>query len=165
MRLSSIATALALAAVVAHAQVVPIDPDWREAQVPPPPPVKRDALIPLEIPRSALSFGVDPASVALGADGVVRYVIVASSSTGAVNAIYEGVRCGTGEYKVYARYNPDSGWTVTKDSQWRSLHEQPASRHSLLVARTGACLGGGTNGSAEQIVKALRSSVNMRFVN
>jgi hypothetical protein len=165
MRLESTVAALALAACAAHAQLVQQDPDWRETQAPPPPAVKLDGLIPLEIPGSNLRFGVAPASVTVGSDGIVRYVVVATSTTGTVNAIYEGIRCNTGEYKVYARHNPDSGWTPTKDSPWRSLHEQPMSRHSLLIARSGACMGHGANRTAARIVQDLRSPVDSRFSN
>jgi hypothetical protein len=165
MRLSVFVLAAAMAAAAAQAQVVPVDPDWRESEAPPPPAVTRTGLLPLEIPGSALSFGVDPASVSVGPDRVVRYVVVASSASGAVNAMYEGLRCGTGDFKVYARYNPQSGWSVVKDSPWRSLHELPVSRHTLQVARTGACIGHGTNRSARQIVNDLASNVDRRFVN
>jgi hypothetical protein len=165
MRLRSIALAWALAASAAHGQLMPVDPEWREAQIPPPPAFKSDGLIPLDIPGSALKFGVDPASVSIGEDRVVRYVVVASSNTGAMNAMYEGIRCNTGEYKVYARYNPGSGWSPTQDFAWRPVHAQPASRHTLLVARTGACLGRGANRSASQVVHDLRSPVDRRFVN
>ncbi len=165
MRAESIALALALAACAAQAQSTPGGPDWTEAQVPPPPTLQLDGLIQLDMPGSNLRFGVAPGSVNVGADGIVRYVVVASSTTGTVNAMYEGIRCGTGEYKVYARHNPDSGWTPARDTPWRSLHEQPMSRHSLLIARTGACMGHGANGSAARIVKDLRSPVDSRFSN
>lgn len=165
MRLESTVVALALAACAAHAQLVPQSADWREIEAPPPPALKLDGLIPLEIPGTALRYGVAPASVAIGSDGIVRYVVVASSTTGAVNAMYEGIRCNSGEFKVYARHNPDSGWTPVKDAAWRSLHEQPMSRHSLLVARTGACIGHGTNHTAARIVQDLRSPVDSRFSN
>ena len=156
--------ALLLAATSAGAQLV-IDPDWKESEAPPPPAFKTDRLIPLEIPRSGLRYGVDPASVTLSPDGVVRYVVVASSPTGAVNAMYEGIRCSTAEVKVYARHNPDSGWTKA-NGEWRGLHDNyPSSRHSLIIARTGACVGQGPNRSAATIVKDLRSPVDSRFDN
>jgi len=163
MRLSRFALPLVLAASVALAQLTPVDPDWREAEAPPPPALKLDGLIPLEMPRSALRFGVDPASVSLGSDGIVRYVVVATSATGAVNALYEGLRCNSAEFKVYARYSAGSGWTVAKDSPWRPLHNAQNSSHSLVIARTGACIGHGPNRSATQIVRDLRAPVDTRF--
>jgi hypothetical protein len=163
MRLELVTFALLLAASLVHAQLATPDPDWKEAEVPAPPPLRTDALIPLELPRSELRFGVDPASVAVGSDGIVRYVVVASSRSGAVNAIYEGIRCNTGEFKVYARQNPGSGWIIARESRWRELHEQPVSRHSLAIARNGACVGHGPNRSATQIVRDLRAPADTRF--
>jgi len=162
MRLSLLPVALLLAAA-AHAQVPQIDPDWREAEAPPAPAFKLDGLIPLEIPGSALRFGVDPSTVSVGRDGIVRYVAVATSASGVVNALYEGIRCGTGEFKVYARHNPAGGWNVAKDSPWRPLQDQPVSRHTLLIAHTGACMGHSPNRSATQIVRDLRAPADTRF--
>src|SRR5215207_2503732 len=115
--------ALALAAGAAQAQLATPNPDWKEADAPAPPALRTVGLVRLDVPESALRFGVDPASVVLTSDGVVRYVVVATSDSGAVNGLYEGIRCSTAETRLYARHNPDSGWVPVKDGQWRSLHE------------------------------------------
>lgn len=154
-----VATAMLAAAATAHAQLAPVDPDWREVEAPPAPAFSTQGLIPLDTPRSALRFGVAPATVALGSDGIVRYVVVATSPSGAVNAMYEGIRCNTGEYKVYARHNPGGGWVIAKDPQWQQLQAAPMPRHALAIARTGACVGHGTAISAAKIVSDLRSPV------
>jgi hypothetical protein len=163
MRLDWRALLLAMASFAAHAQLVPIDPDWKEVEAPPAPPVRTTGLIPLDIPRSTLHFGVDPASVSLDKDSVVRYVVVATSDSGAVNALYEGIRCASGDFKVYARHNGGSGWTVARDTPWRALSEPSASRHTILIARTGACIGQAPNRSASQIVRDLKAPVDRRF--
>lgn len=147
---------LVLAASMAHAQLAPVDPDWREVEAPPPGAISVDGLITLDIPRSTLRFGVAPGSVTLGSDGIVRYVVVATSASGVVNGLYEGIRCSTGEHKVYARHNPGSGWVVAKDAQWQPVQQ---SRHALVIARTGACVGHGANRSASKILNDLRSPV------
>ncbi|MDP3760239.1 MAG: CNP1-like family protein [Ramlibacter sp.] len=153
------ALALSIAGFTAHAQLAPIDPDWREVEAPPAPAFSAEGLIALDTPRSALRFGVAPASVALGSDGIVRYVVVATAPSGAVNAMYEGIRCKTGEYKVYARHNPGSGWVIAKDPQWLPLQSAPMPRHALTIARTGACVGHGTASSTAKIVSDLRAPV------
>ena len=149
----------------AQSQLAPVDPDWKELDAPAPPALRTQGLIPLEMRGSALAFGVDPASVTLASDGVVRYVVVAASTTGTVNAIYEGLRCSSGEVKVYARHNPDSGWVQARSSDWQPLYQNAQARHSLLIARTGACVGRAANRSAQQIVRDLRAPVDTRFVN
>lgn len=159
-----LALVLAGAAGIASAQLLPTDPDWQEQQVPPPPPLRTSGLIELEMRGSTLRFGVDPASIAIGADGIVRYVVVATSPTGTVNAMYEGVRCTSAEVKVYARHNPDSGWVPGK-GDWQPLHQAPNSRHSLQIARNGACIGHGPNRSGAYIARDLKGGPDRRFLN
>ena len=157
--------ALACAAGASSAQLLgDVSPDWKELEAPPPPALRTQGLIPIDMPAGfALRFAVDPASVSVGDDGVVRYVIVASSPTGVVNAMYEGLRCNTAEVKVYARHNPDTGWVPARNPEWQPLQNRPNSRHSLVVARTGACVGNGSGGNASEIVRALRTPPDTRF--
>lgn len=158
-----LALALAGAAAAASAQISNPNPDWQEAAVPPPPALRTQGLIPLEVTGSTLRFGIDPASVSVGTDSVVRYVVVAISPTGTTNGIYEGIRCSSAEVKVYARHNPDSGWVAATGSDWKPLHATTNFRYSLYIARNGVCVGGGYNNSAEQIVRDLRAPVDHRF--
>jgi len=162
MRLDRLALALLLAAGAAQAQLADPDPDWKEAEAPAPPALRTSGLVPLDMPGTALRYGIDPDSVSLGADGIVRYVVVAVGAGGAVNGIYEGLRCNTGEYRVYARH-AGGAWSPSAAGAWRKLHDQPQSRHTLQVARTGACIGHGANRSAAQIVRDLRSPPEYRF--
>jgi hypothetical protein len=159
-----LALALAGATVAASAQVTTADPDWKELDAPPPPALRTQGLIPLEVQGTSLRFGVDPASVTVGADAIVRYVVVATSSSGTTNAMYEGVRCSTGEVKVYARHNPDTGWVPARQSEWQALNATANSRYSLQVARMGACMGRSPNGPAVQIVRDLRAPPDTKFL-
>ena len=161
-----LALALCSAFACASAQTNP-DPaaDWQEVDAPPPPALHTQGLVPVEVLRSGtMHFGVDPASVSVGADRVVRYVVVATSSSGTVNGIYEGIRCDTGEVKVYARHNPDSGWVRTRDPQWQNIFTQSNTSHSLAIARSGACMENAPNTSAAQIVQDLRAPIDRRFL-
>ncbi|MCC2635460.1 MAG: hypothetical protein K0S48_3346 [Ramlibacter sp.] len=159
-----LALAFACAAAPSFGQLADANPDWKEVEAPPPPAVRTQGLVAVDMPSGiSLRFGVDPASVSVGADGVVRYVVVASSPTGAVNALYEGLRCESAEVKVYARHNPDSGWVPARDAQWQPLHSRPNSRHSLSIARNGACVGRGPSGTASEIVRSLRTPPEHRF--
>ena len=159
----SLAAALVLAASLARAQLAPLDPDWREVEAPPAPAFSLDGLVQLDIPRTALRYGVAPATVSIGPDGIVRYVVVAVSSSGVTNAMYEGIRCNTGEFKVYARHNPGSGWTIARNSEWKPVQDAQMPRHALVIARNGACMGHGTNQSAARIVRDLRAPADAKF--
>jgi hypothetical protein len=149
---------LLMASVMVHAELVPFDPDWQEAEVPPPPAFSRDKLLPLDMPNYVtVQFGVDPATLAISPDGIVRYVVVASSSSGSVSAFYEGIRCATGEVKTYARASNAGIWTLVKDAQWRGLTDNQPSKHAWVFARQGACEGrAAAASSAKDIIRAMK---------
>jgi hypothetical protein len=124
----------------AAAQGIVEDPDWKELEVPPPPSFDKDNLVKLDMPPYVtLKFGIDPATLAITSDGVVRYVVVTTNSTGSVGAMYEGIRCASGEFKTYARFSSAGQWSALKDPKWRPLNDNNTSRHALALARNGAC--------------------------
>jgi len=79
-------------------------------------------------------FYVDRNSVSLGADWVVRYTAVIKSPSGAANVSYEGMRCKTSEYKVYAYGTRDGTWANTREPKWQDVDGTTANfRYSLWV--------------------------------
>lgn len=141
------------------------DPDWKEVEVPPPPSFNKDKLIAVDMPvYITLKFGVDPATLAITPDGVVRYVMVAINATGSVNAMYEGIRCASGEFKTYARYGSAGQWNPVKDPQWRPLNDNNTSRHALSLARSGACNARSTTAdSVPALIAALKKNPYTRI--
>lgn len=145
---------------VALAQLAGDDLDWKEAEVPTPPAFEIARLIPFEVTAdSAIRFGLDPASISIGKDGVVRYVVVARSTSGVVTGLYEGIRCARGEFRTYARHNAGSGWAPAGNSEWKSIFAFGQSRHTLRLARLGACQENAPAQSAEALVRALKYPV------
>jgi hypothetical protein len=137
--------------------------EWNELEVPAPPVLRQDGLIPIEVGGTFdLRYGVDPQSIALGADDVVRYVVVATSRSGAVNALYEGLLCNRAQYRIYAR-SSGGAWRAT-EMEWRSLYDAGAdARHARTIARGGACFGPAPNRSAQQIARDLREPPDRKF--
>lgn len=129
----------------ATGQVFVEDPDWKEVDIPAPPSFNKDRLIPVAMPTYVtLRFGVDPATLTITDDGVIRYVMVAQSASGSsstVSAMYEGIRCAAGEFKTYARFNASGQWESLNNPQWRPLTDNNTSKHALALARQGACDG------------------------
>lgn len=135
----------------------PDEAEWVESDVPPAPAFDMDKLVEIDVDaRGSLQYGVDPATVQIGEDGVVRYVMVARSSSGAMTAMYEGVRCSTGDYKLYARYNAGR-WTPTDAPDWKSLWESTRIKHPLAFARQGGCDSRAAPSSVREIVRRLKS--------
>ena len=135
------------------------EPEWKESDVPPPPALDASKLVGLEVsPNSSLAYGVDPASISITqSDGVVRYVMVATSASGARNVMYEGIRCSTGEFKTYARYSADGKWTLVSDPQWRPMFGNMPSKHPLRLAKAGACDNAAPAISVKEIVSRLKN--------
>lgn len=147
-----------LCATMTFAQTInPDQPDWTEADTPPPPAFQLDKLVSVDVDaRGSLRYGVDPATISIGKDGVVRYVIVARSDSGAMTAMYEGLRCSTGEHKLYARYN-DQRWTPAASPQWQSLFESNRVTYPLALARQGGCDNRAAPTSVYEMVRKLKN--------
>ena len=150
----------------AHAQGYLDAADWKEIDTPPPPAFDVTKLITFEVSsNSALTYGVDPASVLISkVDGVLRYVMVAYSASGSKNVMYEGLRCSTGEVKTYARYTPDGRWVPVAEPQWRSVFDISTPRHPLRFARAGACDSGAPVGTVRELVAKLKNPA-LRFAD
>ena len=146
----------------AWAQPTVDNPDWKESEVPAPPAFDVSKLITFEVsPTASLVYGVDPASIRISnSDGVVRYVVVASSASGARNVMYEGIRCSTGEFKTYGRYSPEGRWSMVSNAEWRSLYENMPSRHALRFAKAGACNNAAPATSVDVLVKQLKNPLS-----
>lgn len=143
----------------ASAQVFTDPVDWKESDVPPPPAYDMSKLLTFEVTRSSpLVYGVDPASFSISkTDGVVRYVVVATSSSGAKNVMYEGLRCSTGEVRTYARAKPDGSWVPVVNSEWKSAYDISLPRHSLRFARVAACNSAAPVTSVGELVRKLKN--------
>jgi hypothetical protein len=144
-------------AALALAQSDVKDPDYVERAAPPPPAFSAKNLIPLEMPSyMTVRFGVDPATLAI-TEGIVRYVMVATSTGGTQTAMYEGIRCATSEFKTYARMGSSGQWQPVKDPPWRELSDNNTSKHAQALARQGACEGRtATASSVAAMISTLR---------
>ena len=147
-------------ATVASAQWTADATQWKEIDTPTPPAFDAGRLVPFDSPApTAMAYGVDPATLAIGSDGVVRYVVVVTSPSGVVNAMHEGIRCATGEFKTYARHNPSGGWNRVQNAEWQSIFAGRPSMHSLWLAKQGVCDGAAPATSVAAIVRSLKNPV------
>jgi hypothetical protein len=138
--------ALALLPALAAAQPSPMNPyqppdergpqflDEQRLELPPYP--KEESLIRVQVDGGVnFDFFVDLDSVSVGADGIVRYTLVARSTGGASNIVYEGMRCRDRERKLYASGRPDKTWTAARNPKWIAISDLPSNRvHNVLDA-------------------------------
>ena len=106
--------------------------NWKEGDVRLPP-YPRDAdLIEFAVSSgTSFRFFVDAASLSVGQDGVVRYTLVARSPSGASTVSYEGIRCNSKSYKVFAQ-GAGGAWSP-RQSDWRFIEAKTIQRwHNVL---------------------------------
>lgn len=157
-RLAVVAAAWALAATPIRAQVDE-PPPWTESPTTPPATWSAERAVEFSLgSTTTLRYAIDPQTLGVGEDGVVRYVFIARSSSGAINALYEGVRCQTAEVKVYARWDPDARqWRSNAEAPWQEMDFRGATRRALQMARGGLCDGKVANRSTALMLDALRN--------
>lgn len=134
---------------------------FHETSVPlPAPPVDKDA-IPFYVGQSTLTFAIDPKSVSIGNDDVVRYTVIITSANGARNVSFEGIRCQTRERKLYATLRiSDNTWTrnMSKDEDgWQVMNSLAANSYGRALAHDYFCDGRTVAGSAESLVQRMRN--------
>ena len=104
-------------------------PSEEQVQLPPYPALAR--LIEFDRERAGdFRFFIDPVTLSVDDKGVVRYVLVARSPSGVDNVSYEGLRCDTGEYRVYALGHADGTWGRAR-TDWRALQAAQPRQQSL----------------------------------
>lgn len=113
-------------------------------------------------PVTSFHFALDRASISIGADGVVHYTLVATSSSGARNVRFEGLRCATNEFKVYAIARPDGTWERMRTAAWKRVTEAVANREEAALAKDTIC-DNGLPFSADDIVRHLKATARDRI--
>ncbi len=103
-------------------------------------------------------FYVSTASDALrlDKDGVVRYVLFIQTKNGGRNLTFEGIRCQTHEWILYATGNlsenpPQWNQNNSKLSQWKSIQNVPVNRYHAALAEDFFCPDGVISNSLEEI--------------
>lgn len=130
--------------------------NWREIDAAPPAYPKQQDLLPFFVSAATrFEFYIDGASLAVGEDGVVRYVLVARSAQGAESVSFEGMRCSTGEVRIYAIGTSDGSWTRSA-GPWRRITPREIQRwHNALYTEYFCPLGNPIH-SPREGVAALR---------
>ena len=115
-------------------------------------------------PTAEHRYSVDAPSITVGLDGVVRYSLVVKSSAGAMNVSYEGIRCATGERKLYAFGRSDNTWSKARVSKWESLEQVVQHNPQRELARYFFCPDRGIVKDSQEAISALKAGINPRAV-
>lgn len=115
--------------------------EWKEMGTKPPLYPVSAALVRFPTSWSTHEVLIDTATLNIAADAIVRYTLVIKTSGGAENVSYEGLRCETGQRRVYAFGRRDGTWVVARNSDWRPVVDTRANRHYFEFWRDLFCDG------------------------
>lgn len=103
-------------------------------------------------------YFVDASTLAVGADRVVRYVLVVRTSGGATNISFEGINCLERSWKHYASGHSDGTWTKSRATrvEWRPIEGSAVNRHHAALSRDLFCPAGTAIVTADEGRNALR---------
>lgn len=107
-------------------------------------------------------FFVDGATLSVSPEGVVYYALVIKTSGGATNVTYEGMRCETGEYRVFATGRSDGSWSKSRVRDWRPIENKPVNRHHATLSRDFFCAARSPINTPEEGVDALKRGKHPR---
>lgn len=127
----------------------------------PPFPAQKD-LIEFPVHSAPHRYFIDPRSVSVGADGIVRYTVVVNAAGGAVNTHYEGIRCATWQKRLYAVGRDSGKWVEAKQSAWTEIRRSAPGEYQASLHRDYFCDGRATVRNAEEAVRSLRASARGR---
>jgi hypothetical protein len=115
-----------------------------------------DAALPFFVSAASDNrFFIDPASLSVGEDDVVRYTLIVRSPAGATNITFEGIRCRTREFKIYA-FGRNGEWSRNRYAQWAPIRYQDRNRQHHVLYFDFFCPGGIIARDAAEIVFALK---------
>ncbi len=95
---------------------------WQEQNSEFPALPKDENLLPFDVDaaKRRFNYAIDRTSLSVGKDGVIRFSLVIESKSGVKNSSYEGIRCSTKEYKVYA-YGSKKQFKAVRKPAWRRI--------------------------------------------
>lgn len=101
---------------------------------------------------------IDASTLAVGTDGVVRYVLVVKTSGGATNTSFEGINCRNRTWKHYATGRSDSTWTQSRAARndWRPIEVKELNPYHTAISQHLFCPRGHAIKTADEGRNALR---------
>ncbi|WP_225433399.1 CNP1-like family protein [Thauera sedimentorum] len=133
--------------------------NWKEGEVEFPPAPAESSLREFFVSSaSPNTFLIDEQTLSVGEDGVVRYVLVVRTPGGAENVTFEGIRCNTGERRIYASGRRDGSWSRARNSEWAPISDNSYNRPRAALARDHFCDGPAPPRNRDEVLRRLQQS-------
>jgi CNP1-like family len=104
---------------------------------------------------------IDRRSLYVGEDGIVRYAMIVRPNGGIDNITFEGIRCDTREYKIYA-VGDANAWVRVPSPRWAPVEYKEINNQRKYLWREIFCPASGMVKSTAEAVDALKRGINRR---
>jgi hypothetical protein len=102
-------------------------------------PPNKSTLQPFYASRTTIfKFAVDTNSIAIGKDGVTRYIVVITSPSGGEQVQYEGIRCDTFQWRLYGTFD-NNKWNENPLGSWAAIKANIPNRYQAALAQGAFC--------------------------
>lgn len=157
MRPALMALSLVLGWSSAHAGWLGQDAPRQELDLPPPPSFDVATAEPFEMPGDQrLRYAVVPDTLQVGEDGLLRYVLVATSAGGGQNILFEALDCARSEHKTLARWSSyQRQWLVVKSPRWVNVDDARSAASAVLTQGV-FCLDRNVLGPRDALLRELK---------
>jgi len=137
----------------------PDEGTWKEEDLKLPPYPQDKNLLPFKLTGAPTTnrFYVDGTSLSIGADKVIRFVLVVRTLGNATTVSYSGMRCVTGEWKDYASGRANGTWAVNEGAKWERMTHRDLNNYQETLALDYFCYSGLTRGGIMGDAKTLVS--------
>ncbi len=138
------------------------DKPFKEGETALPALPRDEDLIPFSVNDSAnFRFAVDPKSISVGGDNVVRYTVVITSDGGGRNVSYEGMRCDAFERRIYATLPKGApAWVPNMGEDrdlWQRMQTRARNPYAATLAKDYFCDGRTVAGKPEKLIRDLKA--------
>ncbi len=138
--------------------------DWKEVDVPLPAAPKQESMLPFYVSAATDNrFFIDGASLSVGGDGVVRYVLLILSPQGGRTVSFEGMRCETRERRIYASGRSDGTWSRARKSEWVDIQDVSMNRYHAALFNDYFCPFGIIVRDAAEARKVLQQGARLDY--
>ncbi|HQT31536.1 MAG: hypothetical protein B7Y21_03905 [Hydrogenophilales bacterium 16-61-112] len=135
------------------------DKPWLETEAQLPAYPKAENLLPFRVsPVSRNRYFIDSTSISVGGDGVIRYTLVIDAAGGAKNVSFEGLRCESGEYRLYAHGHPDGTWSKARSAGWAAIKFRSQLSYQKALFEEHFCPDGLSVRNSQEAIARLRQA-------
>ena len=85
-------------------------------------------------------------------------MLVVRTPGGAENVTFEGIRCNTGERRIYASGRRDGNWSRARNSEWAPISDNSYNRPRAALARDHFCDGPAPPRNRDEVLRRLQQS-------